>query len=105
MVGVRGRPESGVKLFGRGKWPVLRGTFRLGPLEDREAGLAGHEVRHGDRRRCRVELEGLAVLDADCREEAKGDRIASVRRLGLNHAVEQFPELIVARPDRDERLG
>ncbi len=31
LVGVRVKPESGVKLFRRGKWPVLRGTFwRLG---------------------------------------------------------------------------
>src|SRR6185312_8587620 len=27
LVGVRVRPESGVKMFRRGKWPILRGTF------------------------------------------------------------------------------
>lgn len=46
----------------------------------------------------------LAVLNPDRCEEPQRDRISGERRRRLNHAAEQIPELVVARPHRRERF-
>ena len=60
----------------------LGGAFGMGPLEDGEAGLGGHEVGDRDRWRARVELEGLAALDLG-RMEAIQRPVAALDRILL----------------------
>ena len=60
----------------------LAGPGRVGALEDGEARLGRDEVAHRDRRRLRVELERLAVVDL-ARMEAVQRPVAALHRVLL----------------------